>query len=122
MSAEGESKYLSVPAPQNALKENVIAVRVAGDSMTGDDLLDGDYAIVDKGRAFRAGAIAVVRIGESEYADMAVKHVWREKDGLRLQGSNPDDPPTKVPRTESPGIEGMVIGVFRPASYRPLSK
>jgi SOS-response transcriptional repressor LexA len=115
MPATSEDDFVSIP-PQNVLRSNVIAVRVDGDSMIGDDLRAGDYAIVDKGGEFRDGIIAVVRIGDSEYAEMTVKHVWREGDGLRLEGSNPDQPdrPRMVHADENPFIEGTVIGVFRP--------
>jgi SOS-response transcriptional repressor LexA len=121
MSAESEGEFLLIPPLRNALKRNVLAVRVDGDSMTGDDMLDGDYVIIDKARREpRQGEIAVVRKGPSVYAEMVVKHVWREDDGFLLRGSDPEGPLTKVPGTDNPDIEGLVIGVFRPASYRSL--
>jgi SOS-response transcriptional repressor LexA len=123
MSAEGEDEFLLIPPARNAQKRNVLAVRVDGDSMTGDDMLDGDYVIIDKARREpRQGEIAVVRIGPSVHADMVVKHVWREEDGLLLKPSDTGTHDSrKVLWNEEPSVEGMVIGVFRPASYRPLS-
>jgi SOS-response transcriptional repressor LexA len=123
MSADGEDDFLLIPPARNALKRNVLAVRVDGDSMTGDDMLDGDYVIIDKARREpRQGEIAVVRIGPSVHADMVVKHVWREEDGLLLKPSDTETHDSrKVLWNEEPSVEGMVIGVFRPASYRPLS-
>jgi SOS-response transcriptional repressor LexA len=123
LSAESEDAFVRIPQPRNTLKENVLAVRVDGDSMTGDDMLNGDYVIIDKARQEpRQGEIAVVRIGPSVYAEMAVKHVWREEDGLLLKPSDTETHDSrKVLWNEEPYIEGVVIGVHRPASYRSVS-
>lgn len=123
MSAGDEGKFVSIP-PQNAQRANVIAVRVDGESMTGDGLLHGDFAIVDTSRKEpREGEIAVVRLGPSAYAETTVKHVWREEDGLLLKPSDPElHPSKKVPWTEEPFVEGMVIGVFRQVRYKQPNK
>jgi hypothetical protein len=53
---------------------------------------------------------------------MAVKHVWREEDGLLLKPSDTETHDSrKVLWNEEPYIEGVVIGVHRPASYRSVS-
>jgi SOS-response transcriptional repressor LexA len=110
----GQVEFISIP-PQDALRRNVIVVRVSGDSMAGDGLHDGDYVIVDRGGRFRDGDIAVVRVGHPDAdTDLVVKHVWRERNGLRLEASSPQYPPIALGREDEPVIEGTVIGMFRP--------
>jgi repressor LexA len=60
---------------------------VAGDSMTGDGILDGDRAIIRPNVEVPDGGIAAVCVGDEQEATL--KHVHREGDQVRLKASNP---------------------------------
>jgi SOS-response transcriptional repressor LexA len=107
----------SVPLPlEYARRDNVFAVKVRGDSMTGDGVLDGDYVIVDPGQKAEDRDMVVVRIGGPDDSQAVVKRLRLGPDGtpLRLESSNPGNPPISLKPKDDPYIEGKVIGIFRP--------
>jgi SOS-response transcriptional repressor LexA len=113
----GDGESVWIPS-QITSSRGVYAVRVNGDSMIKDDMLDGDYAIVDSRREFRDGEIAVVTTGGEGHIETSLKRVWREQDGLRLVPSNPNYKTTRVDWDQNPDVDA-VIGVFRRARPRP---
>ncbi|MGH7610949.1 MAG: transcriptional repressor LexA [Candidatus Dormibacteria bacterium] len=98
--------------PEISGREDSYLLRVRGDSMTGDGILDGDLVVVQPGTDLANGHIGVIRIenpetGESE---VTVKRVYREGGELRLQPANPDYQPLRVRQAV---IEGRVTAVIR---------
>ena len=63
----------------------VFALRVKGDSMIGDGILDGDTVFVAHGSEARNGEIAAVMVDGAA----TVKRLYREGRNLRLEPSNP---------------------------------
>ena len=107
----------SVPVPVgHARRDNIFAVKVQGDSMSGDDMGNGDYVIVDPNQAVNDGDIAVVRIGNQDDAEALIKHLWREKTTIRLESSNPAYKPETFGPQDNYEVEGRVIGIFHPVN------
>ena len=91
--------------------KRVFALRVAGDSMIGDGILDGDYIFVRKQLQAESGEIVVAMIEE----EATVKRFYPEGDRVRFQPSNPRLNPIYVNREDfrETQIIGVVIGVYR---------
>ena len=89
----------------------VFALRVAGDSMIGDGIFDGDYIFVRKQLQANAGEIVVAMIEE----EATVKRFYPEGERVRFQPSNPRLKPIYVNRDEfrETQIIGVVVGVYR---------
>ena len=91
--------------------KEVFALRVKGDSMIGDGILDGDLVFVRRQPNARPGEIVVAMIeGEA-----TVKRFFPEGDRVRLQPANPTMSPIYVERAEARDLAllGLVVGVFR---------
>ena len=92
-------------------KEGIFALRIQGDSMIGDGILDGDLVFVRSQPTARTGEIVVAMIeGEA-----TVKRYYPEGDRIRLQPSNPALAPIYVHGRDARAadIVGIVVGVFR---------
>ena len=89
----------------------VFALRVSGDSMIGDGIMDGDYIFVRKQLQAEAGEIVVAMIED----EATVKRFFPEGDRIRFQPSNPRLKPIYVSRDEfrETQIMGVVVGVYR---------
>jgi len=89
----------------------VFALRVAGDSMIGDGIFDGDYIFVRKQLQAGAGEIVVAMIED----EATVKRYYPEGDRVRFQPSNPRLQPIYVHRDDfrETQIIGVVVGVYR---------
>jgi len=92
----------------------VVAVKVDGDSMSGDDMRDGDYVIVDKDKGWTYGDIVVVQTpGSGEENDAAVKRLRQDGETVFMDSSNRKYPPAPLEENERTTID-KVIGIFRP--------
>jgi repressor LexA len=94
-----------------ATARKVFALKVAGDSMIGDGILDGDYIFVRKQLQATPGEIVVALIED----EATVKRYYPEGDRIRFQPSNPRLEPSYVNRAEfrETQIIGVVVGVYR---------
>jgi repressor LexA len=89
----------------------VFALRVKGDSMIEDGIVDGDYIFVRKQLTANTGEIVVAMIeGEA-----TVKRYYPEGDRIRFQPANAAMAPIYVHRADlrSVDIIGVVVGVYR---------
>ena len=91
--------------------KKVFALRVAGDSMIGDGIIDGDYIFVRKQLQASSGEIVVAMIEE----EATVKRFYPEAERIRFQPSNPRLKPIFVSREDfrETQIIGVVVGVYR---------
>jgi repressor LexA len=91
--------------------KRVFALRVAGDSMIGDGIFDGDYIFVRKQLHAQSGEIVVAMIED----EATVKRFYPEGDRVRFQPSNPRLKPIYVNRDDfrETQIIGVVVGVYR---------
>ena len=92
--------------------EDSFLLRVRGDSMIDDGIMDGDLVAVRPGHEAKNGAVVVARLehpetGESE---ATVKRLYREPSGYRLEPANPAHQPIRV---RDLSVEGIVVGVLR---------
>ena len=83
------------------------ALRVDGDSMRDEGILDGDYVIIERRDTARNGERVVALLPNGE---TTLKTFYREQDQIRLQPANPAFDPIIVKDCK---IQGVVIGVFR---------
>lgn len=94
-------------------------LRVTGDSMTGDGILDGDRVLLRPGAALHNGEIAAVQIMEErEQWETTLKHVFTapQWDYAELRASNPGYAPIRVP-CEKVNIAGVYRGLLRGPSH-----
>lgn len=68
-------------------QQDSFLLRVKGDSMIGDGILDGDLVILQANVEVPNKAIAAVAVGEE--AEGTLKRVIYEKENIRLRASNP---------------------------------
>ncbi len=95
-------------------------LRVAGDSMVGAGIHDGDLVAVRRTPEAPDGAIAVVRVGGDAAGEVTVKRLRRRGATLRLLPENPRHRPIEVDlRTEEVAIEGVVVGLVRSDAEPP---
>jgi repressor LexA len=87
--------------------QDTFALKVAGDSMTGDGIFDGDLVICKHTQTAQNGKI-VVAIVDDENA--TVKRFYKEADRIRLEPSNPAYQPIYSQNCQ---IAGVVVGVMR---------
>jgi repressor LexA len=89
----------------------VFGLRIVGESMIEDGILDGDYVFVNKTPTARAGDIVVAMIeGEA-----TVKRYYPEGERIRFQPANSNMQPIFVHRSELKSVDiiGIVVGVYR---------
>lgn len=89
--------------------EELFALKVQGDSMSGAGILDGDIVVVERTPIVENGEIAVAMVGE----EATVKRIFREGGRIRLQPENPAYSPLL---TDDVMILGKVVACSR--SYK----
>jgi repressor LexA len=91
--------------------KEVFGLRIVGESMIEDGILDGDYVFVKKTPSARPGDIVVAMIeGEA-----TVKRYYPEGDSIRFQPANSNMQPIIVRKAEFKTVDiiGIVVGVYR---------
>jgi len=84
-------------------------LRVKGDSMRDDGILDGDLIAVHRSAVAEDGQIVVARID----GEITVKRLKRRRDRIVLMPRNPDYAPIEVPADADFAIEGLYCGLVR---------
>ena len=84
-------------------------LRVKGDSMIDEHILDGDFAVVEARSYADNGEVAVVLLDKE---NVTLKRVYRERGYIRLQPANPDMEPM-ILKDEDVRIQGVVVGIIR---------
>jgi repressor LexA len=103
----------TVVLPEDLLgRGESFALRVRGDSMVGDGILDGDLIVVESRRDAPNGATVVALVR----GDATVKRFYRERGRIRLQPANDRMVPI-VAREDDVQVQGVVVAVVR--RYRP---
>lgn len=85
------------------------ALTVAGDSMTGDGIMDGDTIIIRKADMARDGEIVVALVDEQE---ATLKRLRRHGGEVELVASNPAYPPRKLSAARV-RVQGKLAGLIR---------
>jgi repressor LexA len=89
--------------------KDVYVLRVMGESMQDEHIVEGDYVIVESTKTARDGEIVVALVDGS---DATLKRIYREGEQVRLQPSNAKMQPIMVPARDVE-VQGRVIGVLR---------
>ncbi len=97
----------TIDIPRDMMGPNVFALKVSGDSMTEDGIMDGDYVIIEKTNTPKNGDIVVALI---DHDNITLKKFYREKTRIRLQPANRSYKPIF---TRKALIQGRVKGVVR---------
>jgi repressor LexA len=93
--------------PRVGQKGGSYALRVDGDSMKDEGILDGDYVIVERRETARNGERVVALLPNGE---TTLKTFFKEGDKIRLQPANPAFEPIIVKDCK---IQGVITGVLR---------
>jgi repressor LexA len=89
----------------------VFGLRIVGESMIEDGILDGDYVFVKKTPSASPGEIVVAMID----GEATVKRYFPEGDHIRFQPANQNMSPIIVRRADFKSVDiiGIVVGVYR---------
>jgi len=97
-----------IPIPEELSgSEDSFMVKVEGDSMIGDHILDGDYVMVNPQQDADNGDIVIALLNQEE---VTVKRLYKKDNQITLQPSNPLYKPIV---TKDIIILGKVIGILR---------
>ena len=102
-----ELDLLDIVGPRPGRNGAMFALRVQGESMKDEGILDGDYILVERADTASNGdrVVALLHNGET-----TLKTFYREGDKIRLQPANPDFQPIIVKDCK---IQGIVRSVLR---------
>jgi repressor LexA len=87
--------------------DSTFALKVEGDSMRDEGILDGDYVLVERSEVARNGDKVVALLPDGQ---TTLKTFFKEEDFIRLQPANPAYDPIRVRFCQ---IQGIVKGVVR---------
>jgi len=104
---EDELDLESILGERVAESGGVFALRVEGDSMRDEGILDGDYVLIERRETANNGERVVALLPNGE---TTLKTFFREGDHIRLQPANPDFEAIRVKFCQ---IQGVVTGVIR---------
>lgn len=97
------------PLERMQLKGGAFFLRVRGDSMINDAIVEGDLALIRPQETASNGDIVVAMVG----GEATLKRFYRERDHIRLQPRNPNMDPIVIPAGEQVVIVGKVIRIVR---------
>lgn len=101
------AETIDVPAPL-AHPDNFV-LRVKGDSMSDEQIQDGDYIIVRKTPSAKSGQIVVALIN----GEATLKYYYPKDTGVELHPRNTDYPVIRVHQTDDFRINGILLYSFR---------
>jgi repressor LexA len=114
LAAEQVTGDLSLPALFDR-KGTLFALVVSGDSMIGDGIFEGDYAIVRQQASASPGEVIVAMIEDGESSEATIKRYREEKNAVVLEPSNPAYEPLRFSGSERDRLRilGKLVGVLR---------
>ncbi len=99
---------IEVPSSMAGSGENFV-LKVTGDSMIEDGILDGDYVVVRKQHTAQNGQTVVALIDN----EATIKRFIQREDAVELAAANPAVPSIFIDGNQDLRIEGIVVGVIR---------
>ena len=88
-------------------QESTFALKVEGESMRDEGLLDGDYVLIERTQVAQNGDKVVALLPDGS---TTLKTFYKEDDHIRLQPANPQFDPIRVKFCQ---VQGIVKGVVR---------
>lgn len=104
-----ENETIAMPAAFVTDASNSFVLKVKGQSMIEDGILNGDYVVVERNPSPKNGDVVVALIDNS-YATL--KHFYREPNRIRLQPANSSMEPIYVKDCIVQGVVRAVIRQF----------
>ena len=100
--------YLFVPADMTNTGDKLFAIRVSGDNLIGDHVIDGDYVIVRRSDTANKGSIVALQIDNAA----VVKRIDMDAKGPTLLSHNRDEQQDTL-RGDNERVLGTVVALFR---------
>jgi repressor LexA len=91
-------------------QESSFALRVDGDSMRDEGILDGDYILLERAQVAHNGDRVVALL---EDGSTTLKTFFKEDDHIRLQPANPEFDPIRVKFCQVQGIVKAVVRRYK---------
>ena len=98
---------IAVPDRLTTRGENFV-LKVRGDSMIDDGILDGDYVIISKRSSAENGEMVVANVN----GEVTLKRIYQDGERVRLQPANPAMHPIFA-RANDVSVQGVVVGLMR---------
>ncbi len=99
----------TIDIPRDMMGRHTFALKVRGESMIDDGILEGDYVIIEQTSSPRNGDIVVALIDNT---NATLKRFYAEKSNIRLQPANKAMKPMLFKKSRVT-IQGRVKGVIR---------
>ncbi|MBI4032426.1 transcriptional repressor LexA [Candidatus Berkelbacteria bacterium] len=97
----------TIEIPRSMMGRDVFALKVRGDSMIEDGILEGDYVVIQRIREPRDGDIVVALLDQE---NVTLKRFYRKNGKVVLKPANKNYAPIYADDVE---IQGKVLGVIR---------
>ncbi len=94
-------------APSPGRQNSTFALKVEGESMRDEGILDGDYVLIERTAVAQNGDRVVALLPDGS---TTLKTFFKEDDHIRLQPANPSFDPIRVKFCQ---VQGIVRGVVR---------
>ena len=107
LDVEVSQETISVPEHLTTRGENYV-LKVRGDSMIEDGILDGDLVIIARREQAYNGEMVVANVN----GEVTLKRLYREGERIRLQPANATMSPIFAPAREV-AVQGVVVGLMR---------
>ena len=98
---------IAVPEHLTTRGENYV-LKVRGDSMIDDGILDGDLVIISRREQAYNGEMVVANVN----GEVTLKRIYREGERVRLQPANATMSPIFAPARDV-AVQGVVVGLMR---------
>jgi repressor LexA len=100
----------TIAVPEDLVgKRDTYVLRVKGESMSDEQIRDGDFVIVEDRKTAENGEMVIALLANS---DVTLKKFYRENGQVRLQPANPSMQPILIP-ADQVQVQGVVVGVMR---------
>lgn len=107
LDVEVGDEMIAVPDHLTSRGENYV-LKVRGDSMVDDGILDGDLVIIARRERAENGEMVVANV----HGEVTLKRLYREGERVRLQPANSYMNPIYAPARDV-AVQGIVVGLMR---------
>ncbi|MBK5259309.1 MAG: transcriptional repressor LexA [Thermoanaerobaculia bacterium] len=107
LDVEVSNETIAVPEHLTSRGENYV-LKVRGDSMIEDGILDGDMVIISRRERADNGEMVVANVN----GEVTLKRIYQEGERVRLQPANSMMSPIFAPAREV-AVQGVVVGLMR---------
>jgi repressor LexA len=107
LAVEISDETITVPERLTGRGENYV-LKVRGDSMIDDGILDGDLVIISRREQAYNGEMVVANVN----GEVTLKRIYREGERVRLQPANATMSPIFAPARDV-AVQGVVVGLMR---------